>query len=157
MKSTATITAGPGIVPGAVETFDLRGIGKHDLVLPNVGSANITVLLANGDGTYRGPVNYAVVLVTLAVTAADFTGNGRLDLAQALIARNLSVPRAERRWDEVEQLLVEADRQQPDAVAIPIMQAQVLVGRDPDKIPPDFHNDPPPPELRELPELPELV
>ena len=59
----------------------------------------------------------------------------RIALARALIDHNLSVPREERRWGEVEELLAVAGRQLPDAVEIPILQAQVLVGRDPRQLP----------------------
>ena len=62
-------------------TADLDGDGKLDLVVTNAGSNSISVLLGNGDGTFKTPVSYAVGRNPNAVVAADFYGLGRPDLA----------------------------------------------------------------------------
>jgi len=77
-QSIATIQSG-----GDLLTADLNGDGKLDLVQVTGNSpvGNISVLLGNGDGTFQAPVNYSVPAYPEAVIAADFNGDGELDLA----------------------------------------------------------------------------
>jgi hypothetical protein len=68
----------------AVATGDFNGDGKLDLVLANPSSATVSVLLGNGDGTFGAPVAYATGTSgdhPIAVSAVDFNGDGKLDLA----------------------------------------------------------------------------
>jgi len=67
--------------PSSVVTGDFTGQGFSDLATANFNSSNITVLLSNGDGTFRPAVTYAVGESPDAILAGDFTGNGILDLA----------------------------------------------------------------------------
>lgn len=64
---------------------DLNGDGKLDLVVgyqdPN--SSSMSVLLGNGDGTFRAPVDYAAGFEPGAVTIADLNGDGKLDIVAA--------------------------------------------------------------------------
>ena len=50
-------------------------------------------------------------------------------LARLLIFRNLRLPAAERRWDEVDQALVELERSSPDSRELPLLRAEALAGR----------------------------
>jgi hypothetical protein len=60
---------------------DFNGDGKLDLAVPiGFGDSHITVSFGNGDGTFQGGVSYDTELVASAVTAADLSGDGKLDL-----------------------------------------------------------------------------
>ena len=73
-----TLPSGPHF---SLATADFDGDGKLDLVVTNGGSNSISVLLGNGDGTFKPAVPYAVGRNPNAVVAADFYGLGRPDLA----------------------------------------------------------------------------
>jgi hypothetical protein len=84
----------PGVIfpagphPGFVTVADLRGNGILDLVVAqavNSASTNhlVSVLLGNGDGTFRAPVSYPVGAAPIAAVVGDFDRNGKLDLAVA--------------------------------------------------------------------------
>ena len=80
-----------GYVPADVAIGDLNGDGKPDLVTANESvdpdldsvSNKISVLLGNGDGTFRTATNLDVGEDPVAVAIADLDGNGRLDIAVA--------------------------------------------------------------------------
>jgi hypothetical protein len=67
----------------AVMAKDLNADGKIDLVTGN--SPSVSVLLGNGDGTFGAATTFAILPSVLAggasVTADDFNGDGKLDLA----------------------------------------------------------------------------
>ena len=68
---------------------DFNGDGKLDLAVVNYGSSNVSILLGNGDGTFKTAVNYgAGSSAPYSVAVADFNGDGKLDLAVANIASN---------------------------------------------------------------------
>ena len=62
---------------------DLDGDGRLDLAVANGLSNTVSVLLGNGDGTFRPPIINAVGNAPTAMVAGDFDGDGRLDLAVA--------------------------------------------------------------------------
>ena len=69
--------------PTSVTTGDFNGDGKLDLAIANGFSSagTVSVLLGNGDGTFQSLVAYTVGNSARDVTAADFNGDGKLDLA----------------------------------------------------------------------------
>ena len=79
--SAANYPSGTG--PYSVAVSDFNGDGKADLVTPNFGGNNVSILLGNGDGTFRAPVNYATSGGPFWVAVADLNGDGRIDLAVA--------------------------------------------------------------------------
>jgi hypothetical protein len=63
---------------------DFNRDGNSDLAVANyVPDGSISILLGNGDGTFRIAVNYAAGPNPLSVAAGEFSGDGRLDLAVA--------------------------------------------------------------------------
>lgn len=64
-----------------VLAVDLDGLLGPDLVVLSSGSADATVWLNNGDGTFGAPSTIPVGLTPVTMVAADLDGDGDLDLA----------------------------------------------------------------------------
>ncbi len=79
------VTYATGNVPDAITAGDFDRDGKLDLAVANYFDNTVSVLMGNGDGSFRPQVVYPVGETTFAspcaVVAADFSGNGVLDLA----------------------------------------------------------------------------
>src|SRR5712691_4761473 len=69
-----------GTNPVAVVAGDFNGDGKPDLAVANSGSANVSVLLGNGDGTFKDAVNSSAGPSPQALAVGDFNGDHKLDL-----------------------------------------------------------------------------
>ena len=62
---------------------DFNGDGQLDLAVANQYDDTVSILMGNGDGTFRPQVTYKVGAYPDAIVAGDFTGDGHLDLAVA--------------------------------------------------------------------------
>jgi hypothetical protein len=81
-----------GLHPNDLLAGDFTGSGRTDLAVagydPETGAGEVSVMLGNGDGTFRPPVTYTMGSSANFLVAGDFTGNGRLDLALSVTNPN---------------------------------------------------------------------
>ncbi len=91
-RSSATLSRVdyPTNTPSWVATGDFNGDGKLDLAVVNscgadtscaTQSGTVSILLGNGDGTFRAQATYATGAEPLGISVGDFNGDGKLDLA----------------------------------------------------------------------------
>src|SRR6266702_2460411 len=69
--------------PTSVVSGDINGDGLADVITTNIGSDSLTILLGNGDGSFRDPMTLRVPEQPRAVILHDLNGDGLLDLAVA--------------------------------------------------------------------------
>ena len=83
-----------GTNPVAAAMADFNSDGKLDLAVLNAGSNDISILLANGDGTFQAAQNFALgnsaPTVPVWIRSADFNGDGKPDIAVFLPANTNS-------------------------------------------------------------------
>ncbi|HEY6868014.1 MAG TPA: VCBS repeat-containing protein, partial [Candidatus Eisenbacteria bacterium] len=72
-----------GATPFSVAAGDLNGDGKPDLAVANSGAGTVSILLGNGDGTFRPRSDYGTGDQPYAVAIGDLNGDGKPDLAVA--------------------------------------------------------------------------
>jgi len=72
-----------GTLPFANAVGDFNGDHIQDVAVCNYSSNNVSVLLGNGDGTFKAAVNYTVGTEPSAITVADLNNDGYPDIAVA--------------------------------------------------------------------------
>lgn len=73
-----------GRAPQAITGGDFNGDGLWDVATVNGTSDDVSVLLGNGNGTFRSGVSFGVGKIPLALVAEDMDNDGILDLVVAL-------------------------------------------------------------------------
>jgi hypothetical protein len=79
-----------GAQPESVATGDFNGDGIPDLAVANTGANTITVLLGNGDGTFKSAASLQTGSAPYTLVAGDFNRDGHVDLAVTLNSNNSS-------------------------------------------------------------------
>jgi hypothetical protein len=78
--------------PASVAVADFNHDGKIDLAVPDGGgSLGVSILLGNGDGTFKGPNNVSAGTAGESIVVADFNGDGNSDLAVSLNSDKISI------------------------------------------------------------------
>ena len=70
-----------GTNPVAGKAADFNGDGKLDLAVLNSGSNDVSILLANGDGTFQLARTFGAGNSPSSIAVGDFNGDGKMDLA----------------------------------------------------------------------------
>jgi hypothetical protein len=99
-KGDGTFFAGSFFASGSgAQEFasgDFNGDGKPDLAITNYSTADIGVLMGNGDGTFQVPTSEkastALNTYPLLIGVGDFTGDGKLDIMTSVRATNGNQP-----------------------------------------------------------------
>jgi hypothetical protein len=69
--------------PESIAVADFNSDGKLDFVTADLGNDTVSVVLGNGDGTFRAPVQYSAGPSPTSVGVGDFNRDGKLDLVVA--------------------------------------------------------------------------
>jgi hypothetical protein len=84
-QNAVNFAAGPS--PLSIAAGDFNGDHVMDLAVANfvekATTGQVTVLIGNGDGTFRPPVQYGAGVVPQAIAVGDINGDGRPDLVVA--------------------------------------------------------------------------
>ncbi len=87
-----TAGSASGSSPFAVTVADLNGDLKLDLAVANTNTANVSILLGTGTGSFSAPTNFTVGSNPRFIAIADFNGDNKPDLAVAnTFANNVSI------------------------------------------------------------------
>lgn len=71
----------PGTAPMSIAAVDLDGDNVLDLVTANNSSNDVSVIIGNGNGTFRTPVEYASGFGVTTLLTGDFNADGKNDVA----------------------------------------------------------------------------
>jgi len=69
--------------PSAVVVADVSNDGVPDILVANANGNSVSVLLGNGDGTFKATETYSVGAFPYALAVADLNGDGKADIVVA--------------------------------------------------------------------------
>jgi len=78
---TAVSSPTESAATGGMVAGDFNGDGILDLAVTNPRLGTVSILIGNGDGSFKAAVDYGTGASPGAVVAGDFNGDGKLDLA----------------------------------------------------------------------------
>ncbi len=81
-------TYGVGQRASPSEPADFNGDGNIDICVANIDVNSVSVLMGNGDGTFRDQIVIPVGLTPRGITVLDFDGDGDTDIANTNAAGN---------------------------------------------------------------------
>ncbi|WP_341899605.1 FG-GAP-like repeat-containing protein [Synechococcus sp. UW140] len=76
-------TFATGANPFSVSMGDVNGDGRLDIITANFGSTDASVLMGNGNGTFKPKADFATGSYSASVTLGDVNGDGTLDIVTA--------------------------------------------------------------------------
>jgi len=85
---SAPVRFAAGAGPSSLATGKFNGDNKLDLAVANNGSSNVSILLGNGNGTFKPAVDYNAGQYPSSVAVGDFNRDGKLDLAVTNMGSN---------------------------------------------------------------------
>lgn len=74
--------------PRSITTADFNGDGLADLATANQMDGSVSILIGNGDGTFRTKLDMVVGYGAWSITTGDFNGDGKIDIATTHIFNN---------------------------------------------------------------------
>jgi len=93
-------TYSTGLIPYSVVVADFNNDGKDDVVVADLcadsvscaptGPSSVSMLLGNGDGTFRSHVDYLTAVGSTSLAVGDFNNDGKKDVAVANICSDAS-------------------------------------------------------------------
>lgn len=89
--SFSTMNYSVGTNPNFVAVGDFNEDGNLDLAVSNETSNTISILLGNGDGTFKPHVDYAAESEPIEIVTGDFNNDGHLDFAVANDEESISI------------------------------------------------------------------
>src|SRR4051794_28855607 len=83
LNFAAAVNYAVGPLPISVAVGDFNGDGKPALVAANSVSTTVSLLLGNGNGTFKPAATFGAGFGPVSVAVGDFNGDGKPDLATA--------------------------------------------------------------------------
>jgi hypothetical protein len=93
-------TYSTGLIPYSVAVVDFNADGKDDVVVADLcadsvscaptGQSSVSMLLGNGDGTFRPHVDYLTAVGSTSLAVGDFNNDGKKDVAVANLCSDAS-------------------------------------------------------------------
>src|SRR5438132_12324471 len=90
-------STGPvAITPEFIAVADFNSDGNADVATSNKDNNTVSVLLGNGDGTFKTVTTYATGTTPLGITVADLNADGKVDVAVACLRARTPAPASHR-------------------------------------------------------------